>query len=291
VVSVAARNGVGLGPATSSASVVATPPAPGPLNAQASAAADGSVTVTWAVEPGDWSFTVTTSGGTRVATTGGTRAVISSLPPGTRVGFTVRGSEAQGGTVQATTDTVVPYTAASAPAGLGGSVVGENDHVDVQWSAPTNLGGGALVGYRVVSGGVTKTVTGTSTSVAADHVHGGAAVQVTALTKDPNSGRMLDGKTASRTIPYNAPPPDVALNQGKTSNGQLIIDYALNSHGVQSSCQLAYEGSSVFWTGTLADGNHRGVDIGPFDINNGTTIRLTCTTSGGEGDDPTVIGE
>jgi outer membrane biosynthesis protein TonB len=290
VVSVAARNGVGLGKATSSASVVAKPPAPGPLNARASAAADGSVTVTWAAEPGKWSFTVTTSGGTRVATTGGTRAVVSSLPAGTRVGFTVHGTEAQGGTVQDATDTVVPYTAAAAPTGLGGTVDPQNTVVTVRWSAPTSLGGGSLVGYRVVAGGTTKTVTGTTTTVAADS-SGKTAVQVTTVTKDPNSGQTLTGKSASATIRYNGPPPDVALNQGSTSNGHLIIDYALDSHGLQSSCHLAYEGGSTFWTGTLADGNHRGVDIGPYDIADGTTIRLFCTTAGGEADDPTVIGE
>jgi len=289
VVSVAARNAVGLGPATSSASTAAKPPAPGPLNPKATAAADGSVTVTWADEPGQWSFTVTTSGGKNVATTGGTRAGISGLPLGTRVSFTVRGTEAQGGTVQGSTGAVVPYTPPSAPTALNGTVVGENASVAVSWGAPASLGGGPLTGYRVVSGGTSKTVTGTSTTVPADG-DGDTDVQVVALTTDPNAGGALQSPAASRPVHYDAPPPTVALNNGEIDGGNLVIDYELNSHGVSSTCKLAYDGTSnVFWTGTLAEGTHRGVTIGPFHINSDTSIRLTCTTSGGSGDDPTVV--
>ncbi|HEY3714360.1 MAG TPA: fibronectin type III domain-containing protein [Jatrophihabitantaceae bacterium] len=290
VVSVAARNAVGLGPATSSASTAAKPPAPGPLNSQATAAADGSVTVTWAAEPGQWSFTVTTSGGQRVATTGGTRAVISGRPLGTRVGFTVRGTEAQGGTVSDSTGTVVPYTPASAPTALAGSVVGANAGVNLTWAAPGNLGGGRLTGYRVtVTGGTTKTVTGTSTTVPAD-ADGDTDVQVVALTTDPNAGGALQSPAASRTVHYSGPPPDVALNNGEIDGGNLVIDYELNSHGLASTCKLTVDSdSALIWSGTLADGNHRGINVGPFQVNGDTKIRLTCSTSAGSGTDPTVV--
>ncbi|HZE47913.1 MAG TPA: hypothetical protein VE074_00040, partial [Jatrophihabitantaceae bacterium] len=146
-----------------------------------------------------------------------------------------------------------------------------------------------LTGYRVVSGSTSKTVTGTSTTVPADG-DGDTAVQVVALTSDPNTGGALQSPAASRTVHYNAPPPDVALNNGEIDSGNLVIDYVLNSHGLTSTCKLAYDGTSnVFWTGTLAEGTHRGVTIGPFHINSDTSIRLTCTTPGGSGDDPTVV--
>jgi len=80
----------------------------------------------------------------------------------------------------------------------------------VAWSAPANLAAPAH-GYRVVSGYEQDGHRTSTTVPATGRRHRRAVV---ALTTDPNTvGRCRAGRLAA--VHYNAPPPDVALNNGE----------------------------------------------------------------------------
>ena len=154
---VRARNDIGPGPESNTASATLDESVPGAPTGLTATGGDGSVTLNWGVpedggsqilryeyrygavgQPyGEWT-TVSGGGSARSLT-------VTGLTNGTEYGFQVRAENGRG-EGPASEDTATPGRAPSAPTGLAARV--ESETITVMWGMPIDNGGSAITGYQ-----------------------------------------------------------------------------------------------------------------------------------------------
>jgi hypothetical protein len=248
VIRVAARNDVGLGPSTASDPFTTKQVLAAPTGVQATAHADGSVTIRWQnlASGGATRFVVTASDGRVVARTSDTQATATGLTLGQPISFTVSATDSSARTLSTRSGTVIPYTAAAAPTGL--KATPGRGQVTLTWAAP-QANGGRIVGYTVsASGGPRRTVGTTAATVTGLRVGAAYTFTVRALTQDPNgSGTRLSGAPVSVSArAVNVPIVTIqAAWFDNNNNGALTMQVHVDDGGSPATCEVTMFGITV----------------------------------------------
>lgn len=153
---VAAKNAVGVGPASAPSDEVTTAKLPGAPPSVIAMAGDARATVSWTAPSDDGGGPITgyqvfNAASALVATTmGETQAVVTGLPNGTGAAFFVRAGNAVGlGPPSPFSNTVTPVGAPGAPTSVVASAgIGK---ASLSWTPPANTGGSPVVEYVVTS--------------------------------------------------------------------------------------------------------------------------------------------
>lgn len=289
VFTVRAQNSVGQGPGADSPPVIPSAGAPSaPTAVSATAASDGSVTVTWQAADGQGhrvaSYDVTAAGSdgstNKVASSPATQVVIAAgkqLVLGVTYQFTVTAASDTGVISPASSPSpaVTPYRPADAPTGF--TAAGGDGTVTLSWSAP-RLNGGDLVSYRVSASGLAdQTVTATSTSYTGLANGTTYTFQVRAVTREHNksNGPTVEGAVATATAtPGTTPTVDVG-SASLTGDRQVTVHLDVLDHGSGSvTCHVFFSGAER-WTGACSGA----MDIPVGGLSYSTTYDVYATGS------------
>jgi hypothetical protein len=286
VLRVAARNGVGLGPATAAAAVTpaATLHAPGSVTATPNT--DGTVSVSW---PGQSrtgvQYTVTTAGRTITKTTG-TSTKATGLTLGQSYRFTVAASNGKQ-SLSTTSAAVIPYRVPGAPTGL--KAAPSNGQVALSWAAAAT-NGSRVTGYSV-SGAGTRTVTATTTTFTGLATGQTYTFTVRANGADPNGGaRTLTGPAASvKATAVTVTTPAITITGTSVDgNDHLVVTVEVDSGGDDNTgCRITFLGVTQdkpcpHGQDTLV---HDGVKVGQ---DNGVQVTATVHNAAGDGNTDTA---
>jgi len=279
VMRVAARNSVGVGPATASAAVTPVSALHAPTGVTATANPGGAVNVSWQGQSRSGVRYTVTTGGSTVAQTTATHATASGLTLGQSYRFTVAASDGTR-SLSATSGAVTPWAAPGAPSGL--TATPGKGQIGLTWgAAPTN--GSRITGYTV-TGGATRTVTGTSTTMTGLTTGQSYTFTVRANGSDPNgSGRTATGPGVSATATAMAPPTVTITDAHIDGNQHPVVTFTLDDGGGPTTCVMTYLGSQSVPcsngsnTGTLTNVQARD--------NTGISMVVTATNAAGQGSD------
>jgi hypothetical protein len=283
VMRVAARNSVGVGPATASAAVTPVSALHAPTGVTATANSGGAVTVSWQGQTRSGVRYTVTTGGSTVAQTTATHATASGLTLGQSYRFTVAASDGTR-SLSATSGAVTPWAAPGAPTGL--KATPGKGQISLAWgAAPTN--GSRITGYTVTGGGG-KTVTGTSTTMTGLTTGQSYTFTVRANGSDPNgSGRTATGPGASATATAMAPPTVTITDAHIDGNQHPVVTFTLDDGGGPTTCVMTYLGSqSVPCSNGSNTGTLTNVQAGN---NTGIPMEVTATNAAGTGRDSTTL--
>ncbi|WP_433046474.1 fibronectin type III domain-containing protein [Dactylosporangium sp. CS-033363] len=259
---VTARNGVGTGPAATSAPFKPSsevPGAPGGVRASA-AAADGSVAVSWDAANGQghtitrYDVTATGSDGSTApaGTATGTTATVNGLTLGVTYQFTVTATNDLGttGPASAAGGGATPFKAAAAPGGVKAAV--RDGGATLSWNAP-NLNGGTLDHYVVTATGRPDQDV-TAGPVSFDGLANGTAYTFTvkAVTKGKEGGGTRDGATGTAAgTPGRTATADVT-GVSLSGDRQATVNLNVNLYNSGAgTCQLVFNGA-LRWSGGCA---------------------------------------
>jgi len=240
-----AVNAKGDGPKRAANPVVPTREVPdAPANVAATAASDGTVTVTWAAANGQGHpikqyevSSVTAGSQAPVGTASATSLKIAAgtLDYGTQYAFTVTAVNDKGATSKpsALSDTVVPFTKPGAVKSLKAATVDAQGTIQATWS-PGADNGRAISGYAVsANGGKPQTVTGTTVTL--NGFADGATIAVTvAAINEAGSG-----PTASATAKTIGKPVLTAGNPSTPGYVSINVPFTVNTNGGSTSCTIS----------------------------------------------------
>ncbi|HEY3924872.1 MAG TPA: fibronectin type III domain-containing protein [Acidothermaceae bacterium] len=230
---VSATNGVGTSPASASSTPV-TPAAPmtapgAPTNVTA-VAGDGQATVSWAAPAANGSpitsYTVTSSPGTIVVTSGTTSALVTGLTDGTPYTFTVTATNGVGpGPSSSPSSPVTPQPAPTAPdAPTIVSATSGNTEVIVTWTAPAD-GGSAITGYTVTaSPGPGTATTAGATSAAVAGLTNGTPYTFT-VTATNSIGTSVPSDPSAAVMPAPTVPAAPTGANAVAGDGQATVSW------------------------------------------------------------------
>lgn len=162
---VTAHNSVGEGKESQVTPQVKTVSAPAAPASPTATAGNTTASLTWSVPANDGGSTitgyvVTSTPATRTCTTNASTRSCSytNLTNGTQYKFTVVARNANGSSIPADSNTVIPMTVTSAPLNPRLTSIGNGAAV-ASWNAPSSLGGGAVLYYTITlqPGGATFT--------------------------------------------------------------------------------------------------------------------------------------
>lgn len=287
VATVAARNVVGLGPASQSAPFVPNAVLTTPTDVTARANTDGTVTVHWQAATrtagGAVRFVVAATDGPSVTHAGDTEAKIGTLIPGHAYRFTVTATDGGPPLRSAATAPVIPFRAAAAPGHL--SAKRGIGRVALSWAAPT-LNGGNLVHYEVSGAGPNRTVANTTTQVTGLTAGTTYHFTVRALTADPNgTGTRLAGAVARITATPIAVPRVRILSAWWSGREELSIRVSVADGGSPTSCSVLADG--VLTLTQQACDSSQPIVIEGVNSDSGDDVRLTITGRNAAGAGPT----
>lgn len=262
ICSVTAVNGVGRGPAADSPTFTPSSDVPGaPGQVQATAAADGTVAVSWGAANGQGHtiarYDVTAAGNdgstASVAETPGTSVRVSGLTLGVTYRFTVVATNDLGVTGPASAESggVTPYRPADAPTGIN-ATPGDGS-ISLTWQ-PANLNGGQLVHYLVrVTGQPDRTVPGGPVQYTG--LTNGTAYQlsVAAVTRPRGGGQMLTGAPAGTTATPGTTATADVVGVDLTGDRQVTVHLVLHlNNSGPATCRLIFNGV-LRWSGACAN--------------------------------------
>ncbi len=258
-----AVNAKGNGPKRAANPVVPTRDVPdAPVSVTATAAADGSVTVTWPAANGQGHpikqyEVVSVSSGSQapVGTATGTTLKIATgtLDYGTQYAFTVTAVNDKGASSKASdlSNSVVPYTKPGAVKSLAATTVDAKGAISVTWGAAA-ANGRAISGYTVTAnGGTAQTVTGTSVTL--NGFGDGANVTVSVAAVNAAGAGPATTDTA-RTIDK---PALTAGSPGAASYTTISVPFTVNTNGGATTCSISVNGggaSAIGCTGGTVSG-------------------------------------
>jgi hypothetical protein len=282
VVRVAARNSVGLGPATAAAAVTPTATLHAPASVTATANPNGAVALSWPGQSRAGVQYTVTSGGSTIAKTGATSATVSGLTLGQSYRFTVAASDGTK-SLATTSGAVTPYRAPGAPTNLHAAPA--TGQVGLTWAAaPAN--GSRITGYTV-SGAGSRTVTTTSTTVTGLQSGQTYTFTVVANGTDPNGrGTRVTGPAASvaATAVTVTKPALTITSTSVDANRHLNVVVDVDSGGdANNMCRITFLGVTQdkpcpHGQDTLV---HDGVNIGQ---DNNIPFTVTPHNAAGDGD-------
>jgi Fibronectin type III domain len=242
-----AVNARGNGPKKAANPVIPTRDVPdAPASVSATAAPDGTVTVTWPAANGQGhpikQYEVTSvSKGTQApvgtATTTSLKIPAGTLDYGTQYAFTVVAINDAGASSKASplSSTVVPFTKPGAVKGLKAATVDAKGSVSATWS-PGADNGRAITGYQVTANGA-KAQTVTGTSVTLTGFADGAAVSI-AVAAVNEAGA---GPTASASA-TTLKPPALTAQQASASYVSIDVPFTTNGYGGATKCTISLNG-------------------------------------------------
>ena len=261
VFSIAAVNGVGKGPAVSTAPVIPSGNVPdAPTNPVAATPTDnGGVTLTWTAADHGYnvsSYTIWQAGNAQPLMTGvaGTTTTIGTaqgLAVGTAVQFQVSavGPTGASGALSAASQAVTPYLAPGSPA-IQVTDAQSGTSATVSVSCDTACQQGRPAASYQVSGG-----TGQDQTIPANS--DGSAITATITTSPNTSGTVSATVTdtvgttgPAGTANFTAPGPPSAGGIGFNVNGQSItVNASVNTGGLSANCWVTVDGTSINQSG------------------------------------------
>jgi hypothetical protein len=265
VFTVSATNRIGTGPGAESPPVTPSSDVPGsPNNVQATAAPDGSVTVTWSAADGEghqitgYSVTATGSDGSSAnvgSAINGTRTTVGSgLTPGVGYTFTVTATNDTGlaGPASSPSNSATPYVPAAAPGTLAAAP--SDSQLKLTWSQP-GLGGGDLVAYQVSGQGLApQTVNGNSATFGGLSNGTSYAFTVRAITQEHGraGGPTASGAAASITAMPGTAPSVTVTGATAVYDRAVVVHVTVDDHNSGTvTCQVILNGAQA-WSGNCA---------------------------------------
>jgi hypothetical protein len=289
VFTVRATNAIGTGPGADSSSVTPSSDVPGtPSGVLATAAADGSVTVSWQAANGAGhnvtGYTVAASGSdgtnaTAASNVAGNSTRITTLTLGVTYTFTITATNDLNlaGQASAASPAVTPYQPADAPGALTAS--GSDGTVQLTWTAPS-LNGGDFVDYEV-SGKDIPTQKLTDVSATVTGLTDGTAyqIQVIAVTRERGGpGTTVDGSPATTTGTPGTPPTAAITSASLSGDRQITVQFTADDHNSgQGACQVIFDGAGR-WSGACAS---QSVTIGGLDYSHTYDIYVNAANAYG----------
>ncbi len=286
-VTVAARNVVGIGPASSPVDV--TPAGvPGAPTGVTAIAGNGSASITW-VPPASTGgspitgYTVTSNVGGFSTTVSGseTSAVMNGLSNGVAYRFRVFATNVVGnGPASAYSVAVTPRGVPGPPTGVAANPGSAS--ATVSWTAPASTGGSPITAYIVTSsGGQSTTVPGTARSALVSGLTNGVGYTFTVVARNA----IGDGPpgTTSPVTPSSSVTPIVFSSNRPGSSGHDIYVMSSDGSGVvrivgragpDLSPALSPDGTKV----VFASGANAGLELWMVNIDGSGLTQLTCNT-------------
>ncbi len=287
---VTATNSVGTGPASGASSPVtptSAPTVPGAPTNVVAVPGDGQATVSWTAPANGGSpitsYSVTSSPGAIVMSTGATSVVVTGLTDGTPYTFTVTATNGVGtGPASSASTPVTPVAAATVPdAPADVSATPGNAEAIVTWTAPSD-GGAAITSYTVTSSPGNKTATTAgATSAAVTNLSNGVTYTFTVTaTNSVGTGAASDPSNAvvpAPTVP-DAPTGATAV----AGDGQATVSWSAPDTDGGS----AITGYTVTTSpgGALTPATGTSVVVGG--LTDGTAYTFTVTATNGVGTGP-----
>ncbi len=235
---VRARNGVGLGPASSASAPVTPRTTPGAPTGVAGTAGDGQVALTWTAPASNGGAPITgyvvtpSRAGVPQApitlTGAATSTTVTGLTNGSGYTFTVAATNAAGtGAASAPSAAVTPtapVTVPGAPTGVAGTA--GDGQVALTWTAPASNGGSPVTGYVVTPSraGVPEApivLTGAGTATIVTGLANGSSYTFTVSAT--NTAGTGPASTPSATLVPRTTPGAPAITSATPGNGQVAL--------------------------------------------------------------------
>ena len=262
---VTAHNSVGEGKESSVTPQVKTVSAPTAPASPTATAGNTTASLTWSAPSSDGGsaiigYTVTSTPATRTCTTTATTRSCSytNLRNGTQYKFTVVARNANGTSVPADSNSIIPMTVTSAPLNPTLTSIGNGAAV-ASWNAPSNLGGGTVLYYTITlqPGGATYTAYTTS-------------YQFSGLTFGTTYSYTVTATNAAGEGPASATSPSLLLKSAPAAPAILAssgFSYSKNYYSLTETSLTVNIAAPVDW------GSSYGTDLG--------VLHLTVSGPGG----------
>lgn len=276
-----AVNAKGNGPKRAANPVIPTRDVPDPpASVTATAAPDGSVTVTWPAANGQghpikqYAVTAISAGGSAPAgNAAGTTLKIAagSLDYGTQYAFSVTAINDKGASSTASdpSNSVVPFTRPGAVKSLRAATVDAQGTISVTWQAAAD-NGRAISGYTVsANGGKAQTVTGTSVTLTG--LGDGTNVTVTVAAVN-EAGTGPSATATARTIDK---PTITAGSPGAATYTTINVPFSVNTNGGATTCTISVNGGGASAIGCT------GGNVGGLWPGNAYSYTVTATNKAG----------
>lgn len=289
VITVAATNAAGTGPAVASNVVTpaTVPDAPGAV--AVAEVGDGWITITWVAPASDGgspigSYTIAPSSGPPTTVQApAVAATITGLTNGTTYTFSLFATNSIGSGPFATT------ASGATPIGLPGPPTGVlavagNGQVTVTWSAPASTGGGTLGAYTltVTPGGATSSASSTSATLTG-LTNGQSYVIAVAATNGAGAG-----PAASSNVVLLAPDPGFSTFTATPPTGEIGAPVTIHLQLVNAAgsplagwpVTLTASGTDVSFSNTSGTTNENGDFLSFFSSPAAQTVQLSAVTTG-----------